>query len=87
MGVTSMLPDWRRGVVQVPPGLGWVQVATPQLPVEALSGQRILLHLEGVVFNVIERWGDDSRPVLFDPLENWFGPEYREYSECVHISD
>lgn len=70
-----MLPDRRGGVVQVPPGLGWVQVATPQLPVEALSRQRILLHLKRVVFNVVERWRDDPRPVLLDPLENRLGPE------------
>lgn len=70
-----MLPDWRGGVVQIPPGLGGVQIATPQFPVKALSGQRILLHLESVVFDVVERRGDDPRPVLLDPLENRLGPE------------
>lgn len=83
MRVRSTLPDWRGGVVQVPPGLWWVKVATPQLPVEALSRQRVLLHLECVVFNVVERWRDDPRPVLLDPLENWLSPEDNGKNICA----
>lgn len=50
------IPDWGCGVLQLPPGLGWVQVAAPQLPVKALGGQRVLFYLKVVIFDVIKRW-------------------------------
>lgn len=49
-------PDWGCGVLQLPPGLGWVQVAAPQLPVEALGSQWVFFYLKVVIFDVIKRW-------------------------------
>lgn len=58
----------------VPPGLGGVEVATPQLPVEALGRQRILLNLKSVVLDVIERRRDDPRSVLLNSQEDRLSP-------------
>lgn len=68
-------PDWGCGVLQLPPGLGWVQVAAPQLPVEALGGQWVLFYLKVVIFDVIERRRDDPFPVFLDAREDWLRPE------------
>lgn len=61
-------------VALVPPGLGWVEVATPQLPVEALGRQRVLFDLKRVVLDVVERRGDHARSVLFNPQQDGLSP-------------
>lgn len=68
------LPYRSRVVALCPPGLGWVEVSTPQLPVKALSGQRVLLDLERVVFDVVKGWRHNPRPVLLDSLQDRFCP-------------
>ena len=55
-------------VAQSPPGLGWVEVTAPQLPVEALRRQRVLLHLERVELDVVKGRRHHTRAVLFDAL-------------------
>lgn len=67
-------PDGRSAVIQVPPGFCGVQIATPQLPVEALSGQRVLLDLKRVVFDIVKRWRYNPGSVFFDSLEDWLSP-------------
>lgn len=57
-----------------PPGLWWVEVPTPQLPVKALGRQRVLLDFKGVVLNVVERRRHHSRPVFLYSLQDGFRP-------------
>lgn len=57
-----------------PPGLRRVEVSAPQLPVEALSRQRVLLDLKGVVLDVVKGRRHHAGPVLLDPLQNGLGP-------------
>lgn len=61
-------------VALCPPGLWWVEVPTPQLPVKALGRQRVLLNLKGVVLDVVKRWRNHSGPVLLYSLQNGFRP-------------
>lgn len=68
------LLDRRTLVALIPPGLGWIEVAAPQLPVEALGRQRILFNLKRVVLDVVKRRGNDAGSVLFNSLQNGFGP-------------
>lgn len=68
------LPYGGRLVALCPPDLGRVEVPAPQLPVEALSGQRVLLDLEGVVFDVVKGWRHNPRPVLLDALQDGLRP-------------
>lgn len=70
----NTLPDRGRGVLQLPPGLGGVEVAAPQLPVKALGRQRVLFYLKVVVFDVVKGWGDDPFPVLLNAGEHGFSP-------------
>lgn len=76
-------------VALVPPGLGWVQVATPQLPVEALGWQRILVDLKRVIFDVVKRRGDDAGSVFLDSLQDGFSPSSAEaesrFTAHVHV--
>lgn len=76
-------------VALVPPGLGWVQVATPQLPVEALGWQRILVDLERVIFDVVKGRGNDAGSVFLDPLQDGFSPSSAEsqnrFTAHVHV--
>lgn len=68
------LPDGRCVVALRPPGLWWVEVSTPQLPVEALGGQRVLLDLEGVVLDVVKGGRHHARAVLLDTLQDRLCP-------------
>lgn len=68
------LPYRGRLVALCPPDPGWVEVSTPQLPVEALSRQRVLLDLERIVFDVVKGWRHNPRPVLLDSLQDRFCP-------------
>lgn len=61
-------------VARVPPGLGGIKVAAPQLPVEALSRQWILFNLKRVIFDVVEGWGYYAGSVLLNSLQNRFSP-------------
>lgn len=61
-------------VALCPPGLWWIEVSTPQLPVKALGRQRVLLNLKGVVLDVVERRRHHSGPVLLYSLQDGFGP-------------
>jgi len=70
----TCLPYGGSLVVQNPPGLGWVEVAAPQLPVEALRGQRVLLHLKRVELDVVKRGRHHSCAVFLDALQNRFCP-------------
>ena len=70
----NTLPDRGCGVLQLPPGLGGVEVAAPQLPVKALGRQRVLFYLEVVIFDVVKGWGDDPFPVLLNAGEYGFSP-------------
>ena len=70
----NTLPDRGRGVLQLPPGLGGVEVAAPQLPVKALGRQWVLFYLKVVVFDVVKGWGDDPFPVLLNAGEYRFSP-------------
>lgn len=72
------LPDWGGRILQLPPGLGGVQVTTPQLPVKALGGQRVLFYLKVVIFDVVKGGGDDPFPVLLYAGEHRFSPEREE---------
>jgi hypothetical protein len=47
-------PDGCTVVGVVPPRLGWVEVAAPQLPIKALSRQWILFNLKCVILDVIK---------------------------------
>lgn len=81
------LLDWCSLVALVPPGLGWVEVATPQLPVKALGRQRIFFNLKCVVLDVIKWWGDYARSVFFNSLQDGFSPSNMEreshFTECL----
>lgn len=77
------LPDRGRGVLQLPPGLGGVQIAAPQLPVKALGGQRVLFDLKVVIFDVVKGWGDDPFPVLLYSGEHRFSPEQEGGREAL----
>lgn len=68
------LPDRRRVVALHPPGLWRVEVAAPQLPVEALRRQRVLLDLERVVLDVVERGRHHAGAVLLYPLQDRLRP-------------
>lgn len=68
------LPNWSTVVGLVKPGLGWVEVAAPQLPVEALSRQWVLFNLKRVVFDVIKRRRDYACSVLLNSHENRLSP-------------
>lgn len=72
--VLICLPDGRRVVALCPPGLWWVEVPTPQLPVEALGGQRVLLDLEGVIFDVVKGGRHHAGAVLLYSLQDRFCP-------------
>lgn len=72
------LPDGCSVVALCPPGLWWVEVPTPQLPVEALGGQRVLLDLEGVVLDVVKGGRHHSSAVLLYPLQDGFCPVGKE---------
>lgn len=68
-----------------PPGLRRVEVSTPQLPVEALGGERVLLDLEGVVLDVVKRGRHHSRAVLLYPLQDRFCPVGKQNQRRVKI--
>lgn len=72
--VLICLPDGRRVVALCPPGLWWVEVPTPQLPVEALGGQRVLLDLEGVILDVVKGGRHHAGAILLYSLQDRFCP-------------
>lgn len=78
MAALCCSPDGRRVVALRPPGLWRVEVSTPQLPVEALGGQRVLLDLEGVVLDVVKGGRHHSRAVLLYSLQDRFCPVGRQ---------
>lgn len=71
-----------------PPGLWWVEVSAPQLPVEALSRQRVLLDLKRVVLDVVKGGRHHARPVLLYPLQDGLCPagRHREQHETQEHS-
>lgn len=68
-------PDGERRVSGVPPVLRRADVHAPQLPAVPVGRVLIPLHLEGVLFDVVNRWEDHSLPVLLDSGENRLSPE------------
>lgn len=77
------LPDGRCVVALRPPGLWWVEVSTPQLPVEALGGQRVLLDLEGVVLDVVKGGRHHARAVLLYSLQDRLCPVGKQNQRSV----
>lgn len=69
------VPDRGCVVAKNPPGLWWVEVSTPELPVEALRRKGVFFNLKGVVLDVVKRRRHHAGPVLLYSLQNGFCPE------------
>lgn len=69
------LPDGGGLVSFIQPILRRNDVHAPQAPVVSVSGVSILLHLEGVVFDVIYGRQDDPSALLFNPGQDRLRPE------------
>lgn len=80
------LPDGGGLVSFIQPILRRDYVHAPQAPVVAVSRVSVLLHLEGVVFDVIYRRQDDPSPVFFYPRQDRLGPEREKNNNDVTLS-
>lgn len=69
------LPDGGGLVSFIQPVLRRNDVHAPQAPVVAVSGVSVLLHLEGVVLDVIYRRQDYPTAGFFYPGQDRLGPE------------
>lgn len=76
--IGCFLPD-RGGLISfIQPILGRNDVHAPQTPVVSVSGVSVLLHLEGVVFDVIYGRQDDPSALFFYPGQDRLRPEEEE---------
>lgn len=73
--VGRVLPDGGGLISFIQPILGRNDVHAPQAPIEPMSGVGILLHLEGVVFDVVDGRQDDPCALFFNPGQDWLRPE------------
>lgn len=67
-------PDRGRLIALVQPLLWGDDVHTPQAPVVAMGSIGILLHLKGVVLDVVYGRKDDAGVIFFHPGQNRFRP-------------
>lgn len=70
-----VLPDGGGLVSFIQPILRRNDVHAPQAPVVTVSGVSVLLHLKGVVFDVIYRRQDDPSVLFFYPGQDRLSPE------------
>lgn len=87
--VHQPLPSPDRGclVALIQPLLRGDDVHTPQAPVVAVGSVGVLLHLKGVVFDVVYGRKDDAGVILFHPGQNRFRPLERERKKKTRCSE
>lgn len=73
--VGHILPDGGGLVPFIQPILRRNDVHAPQPPVVPVSGVGILLHLKGVVFDVVYGRQEDPSALFFNPGQDWLRPE------------
>lgn len=77
-------PDRGRLIALVQPLLRGDDVHTPQAPVVAVGSIGILLHLEGVVLDVVYGRKDDTAVIFFHPGQNRFRPSAKTNRRQMH---
>lgn len=68
------MPNGSRRISLLPPLLGRVDVHAPQLPVVAVAGVLVALHLKCIVLDVIDGGKNNPLVVLFYSGQDWLGP-------------
>lgn len=71
----ARLRHWSGDIIQLTPGLWYMIIPAPQLPVKPIHCQLHLFQFEGVEINVVEHRRHDHRGVFPNPRQNGLSPK------------